>query len=231
MPQTLTYQCPHCGRPMEVELQSGKEVLTCPSEECHKPFQVQLPIAQPTPSLVVPPDLDGTPQDQAAPAVAQSAAAPEAELIQVKPVMFRRYPLRYIGYVALALAGVIVLLYALIYHRPIIGVLAFAAGAFGAVRLLMWWLRVNSTTLTVTTRRIVLRTGVLSPQTVEIPHAEVSDIQVRQDFANRLLGVGDLSITTNGADKTGIVVLAVPKVDAVVTHIRNHRPAAAPQPN
>jgi hypothetical protein len=212
---------------MDVELQSGQEILTCPSEDCRKPFQVELPTARPTPALIVPGQLDDGREAEpgAPPPVAHTAAAAETELVQVKPVMFRRYPLRYLGYALLTVAGAVLLIYALLDHRPVLGLLAVAAAVFGGARLLLWWLRVNSTTLTVTTKRSVLRTGVLSPQSVEIPHAAVSDVQVRQNFVNRLLDVGDLSVSGNGGERKAFVVMAVPKVEAIVGHIRNHRPA------
>lgn len=232
MTQTMTYQCPHCGQPMEVATESGQEILTCPNAECRKPFHVELPTAQLAPALIVPGSYR-TDDEPPAPAqtelsptpVAAPAAAAETELVQVKPVMFRRFPLRYIGYSLLTAGGAVVLLIALLRGMPIVGILAVAAAVYGAYRLLAWWLRVNSTTLTVTTRRTVLRTGLVNTATIEIPHAEVTDVQVKQNVLNQMLRVGDLTVTGNGTDKKSIVVLAVPDVETVATQIRNFRPA------
>ena len=45
-----------------------------------------------------------------------------------------------------------------------------------------WWLRTRSTTLTITSKRILLRQGTFNKQTTEVPHADVANLQVRPEF-------------------------------------------------
>jgi hypothetical protein len=45
--QTLTYRCPHCGTPVEVDATAEGSLLNCPAVGCGKPFRVALPVAEP----------------------------------------------------------------------------------------------------------------------------------------------------------------------------------------
>ena len=89
----------------------------------------------------------------------------EAVLYSQHPSMFRNSP---IGYVACLLLA------------PV--------GGIGLLILLGWWLHCQGTTLTVTDRRTVMRTGILSKQLSDIRNVDVRSIQLGQTFFQRLLG-------------------------------------------
>jgi len=221
--QLLAYQCPHCGKMMEVEPTAGDAVLTCPNPECQKPFRLDVPRAQPAPALIVPAEAQERPAELEAALVAQTGPATEPELATVRPEMFRRYPLRCLLLAALAVGGIAGIMYALWAQWPLLALAAAACAAYGVIRLALWWLRNRHTTLTVTTRRSVLRTGVLRTQDVEIPHAEVREVHVSQSWRDRMLNVGDLVILGAENHGAGIQVFGVARAQEIAALIRGRR--------
>jgi uncharacterized membrane protein YdbT with pleckstrin-like domain/DNA-directed RNA polymerase subunit RPC12/RpoP len=222
--QTLTYVCPHCGKPTEVEPTSGEQLLTCPNAECRKPFQVELPQAKPAPALIAPQELreqingEGPP-----PALAQPAPPAESELVTVRPQMFRRHPLQYTMLVGLALLGLAGLIFALFNGWAWLALVGLAVGLYASVRFALWWQRSRTTTMTVTTRRTILRSGVLTNYTLEIPHEEVQDVQVQKSLCDRIFKVGDL-IITGPEDKGKIIhLLGVPGAEDIASQIQARR--------
>jgi uncharacterized membrane protein YdbT with pleckstrin-like domain len=97
-----------------------------------------------------------------------------------------------------ALAGAIA---ALIYGVP-----GWAEEALGALLLvcLFWlgarYLRWATTSLALTTQRLVMRRGVLSRQTKEMLVDRLTDISCHQGLLDRLLRCGDVLIETPGKD-------------------------------
>jgi uncharacterized membrane protein YdbT with pleckstrin-like domain len=60
-------------------------------------------------------------------------------------------------------------------------------------------LRRNATNFVVTTDRLIYRSGVIAKHGKEIPLGRVNDISFRQSVFERLIGTGDLSIESAGA--------------------------------
>lgn len=52
---------------------------------------------------------------------------------------------------------------------------------------------------TVTNKRVIIKTGVISRRTVELVLAKCEGIQVRQDVLGRIFGYGSIMVTTGGA--------------------------------
>src|SRR5687768_10863041 len=118
----------------------------------------------------------------AAPAVAVVPAVPaepppEENLFAVHPSMLRRYPLRCAAYVVLAVAAVAAGTWALTQNRTWFGVMLLLVAAFLLGRFAYWYAKMSATALLVTTRRVVLQSGVLSQQGSEFPLESVTDIQ------------------------------------------------------
>ena len=72
--------------------------------------------------------------------------------------------------------------------------------------IVIWWFRCIYTTLTVTTRRTILRTGILAKNTSEVRHQDVRLLEVRQSFTDRIFGVGTIAVASAG---TGLVEIQV----------------------
>src|SRR5690242_7811727 len=150
-PQRIKYRCPHCNELVEVDIHGPEEVVVCPHETCGKPFQVIVPTAEPVPTLVVPGEAVAAqtsalaahePATSAAPVATPVAPAPPENVTpdviveQVRPVMFRGYPFRFLAYCALASVGVGFLVLAVLHTSYWWLVLGLAAVLYGAMHLL-----------------------------------------------------------------------------------------------
>ncbi len=82
---------------------------------------------------------------------------------------------------------------------PSVGVLALSILTLGIYLLARFWAR-GSKLYRVTTRRIVVETGVLSKRLEQIDLYRIADYTVERPFGQRLLGTGNLLLRT--FDKT-----------------------------
>ncbi|MGM0631817.1 MAG: PH domain-containing protein [Pseudomonadota bacterium] len=72
--------------------------------------------------------------------------------------------------------------------------------AIGILILLIWYLRCRSTKLEFIGHDLVLETGLLSKHRTELHVRSIRTMKVNQTFANRIFGVGKISIYTAGDD-------------------------------
>jgi uncharacterized membrane protein YdbT with pleckstrin-like domain len=86
------------------------------------------------------------------------------------------------------------------------GILAVA----GVYDLLRGWVRRISTEIIVTNRRIILKTGLIGRQTIEMNLDKVESVLVRQGVLGRLLDFGAITIRGVGAGLEPIANLAAP---------------------
>jgi uncharacterized membrane protein YdbT with pleckstrin-like domain len=83
------------------------------------------------------------------------------------------------------------------------------------LRASVWpWLRWQSTLYVVTTRRLIVRTGVLSRSGRDIPLSRVNDVSFRRSLADRVLGAGTLTVESGG-ELGQLVLVDVPGVEQV----------------
>lgn len=82
---------------------------------------------------------------------------------------------------------------------PNVGVLLLCLLTLGLWLLPSWW-RARGVRYRVTTRRIVVETGVLSKRLEQVDLYRITDYTVDRPFSQRLLGTGNLLLKT--ADKT-----------------------------
>lgn len=69
--------------------------------------------------------------------------------------------------------------------------------------LALWWtvipfLRWRTTTYTLTNRRLVTRSGILSKNSVGLPLSRVNDVSSERSLSDRMLGCGTLHVQTAG---------------------------------
>ena len=88
-----------------------------------------------------------------------------------------------------------------------------------AVLLLVWvsllpWLRWRTTRFIVTSRRVVIRSGVVSRTGRDIPLTRVNDVTFTHGLLDRLLGCGTLLIESGG-ERGQLVVNEIPHVETV----------------
>lgn len=123
----------------------------------------------------------------------------ERVLYEAHPAMFRNNPIWFIVCVLLCAIGV------------------------GFILLLVWYLQTLSTTLIVTNEQTTLRKGLLSKNTNDVFHENVRNIQVKQSFFQRLMGVGYVGISSSGQSGLEIEVNGIPDPDRVKEIIDEHR--------
>jgi uncharacterized membrane protein YdbT with pleckstrin-like domain len=84
--------------------------------------------------------------------------------------------------------------------------------AVGLVFLVWAWVRVRSTELAITNRRVIAKFGFIHRHTVEINLEKVEALRVDQRFWGRLLNFGTIHITGSGASVAPIPHIADPLV-------------------
>ncbi|MDX6230125.1 MAG: hypothetical protein QOI76_3515 [Frankiales bacterium] len=88
-----------------------------------------------------------------------------------------------------------------------------------AVLLLIWvsllpWLRWRTTRFMVTSRRVVIRSGVISRTGRDIPLTRVNDVTFTHGLVDRVLGCGTLLIESGG-ERGQLVIGELPHVEAI----------------
>ncbi|WP_172119182.1 PH domain-containing protein [Actinomyces faecalis] len=85
--------------------------------------------------------------------------------------------------------------------------------------LLLPWLRWACTTYTVTTRRVITRSGIINKTGHDLPLTRISDIQQERTVTDRIFRAGTLSLQTSADDP--LLLVDVPQVQAVQVEIAN----------
>ena len=79
------------------------------------------------------------------------------------------------------------------------------------------------TTLTVTNRRTILRTGILAKNTREVRHQDVRYLEVKQSFFDRIFGVGSISVSSAAQGIIELEVAGIANPTAVKETIDGYR--------
>ncbi|MDU0348887.1 PH domain-containing protein [Actinomyces sp. MRS3W] len=81
------------------------------------------------------------------------------------------------------------------------------------------WLRWRTTTYTVTSKRVITRSGIFNKVGHDLPLSRISDVQQERSITDRMFGCGSLSLQTS-ADEP-LVLVDVPDVEMVQVEISN----------
>ncbi len=112
-------------------------------------------------------------------------------LYEAHPAMFRNHPFYFVLCIALCVVVV------------------------GVILLLIWYFQVLGTKLVITEDCTTLRRGVFSKYTNEVMHDSVRNVQVGQTFFQRILGVGNIGISSAGQSGVEIFVRGIPDPERV----------------
>ena len=82
--------------------------------------------------------------------------------------------------------------------------------AIGLVFLIVAWIKVRSTEIAITNRRIIAKFGFISRNTMEISIQKVESIQVHQSLAGRMLDYGTLIVSGTGSSHAPIPSISDP---------------------
>lgn len=220
----LNYRCPNCQQRAEVQSEQVGQIQICAA--CSHPYQPEVPTGR----LLTQRD-DGR-WAAAGDRLAGGPSANEVTLVMVRPAMFRARPLRYIGLIG----GIIIGLAGLIYFgaqgdnsaisswpRPVAlvcGVLFGLLSLSSLAYMVYWLISVRNDTLQITNERTIWERGILDRATSEVQHDDVRNIQIKQTFLERILGVGNIAISSAGQDEMEIEIHAIPDPDAVADKVR-----------
>ncbi|MCH9022259.1 MAG: PH domain-containing protein [Planctomycetes bacterium] len=89
--------------------------------------------------------------------------------------------------------------------------------------LVVWWIRCKCSSLEVTTRRAIMRTGILAKTTNEVRHQDIRNIIVNQTFQQRIFGTGDLQISSAGQSDIEIEISGLKGPQKVADLIRSRQ--------
>jgi len=223
--QVLTTKCPYCQHEVDSTIDHLAGPVICPG--CKKPFEIKMPTAVVTSVHEV---------DEKNANKKRMATEPEERtLAKVHPVVFRARP------VATVIVGLVFLIAVFAMVMSVAG-LSVAGYSFdetvilGSASLLTWvcaitmlaivgvvgyWISLSRfTTLTVTNDRTIYQRGLVSRETSEVQHGDVRNIQLDQTFFQRLLRVGDVSISSSGQDELEVVARRLPNPKGIIDLIR-----------
>lgn len=93
----------------------------------------------------------------------------------------------------------------------VLGILLFVV-VIGIFFLLYAWIRVRSTELAITNRRVIAKFGFIKRDTVEINLSKVEAVRVEQGFMGRMLNFGTILMTGTGGSIEPIPNIADPLV-------------------
>lgn len=209
--------------------------ITC--EACEKDFEIDTPAANAKVRCPKCGDVNivgsieqGAPivqagrRDRAAEAGLPPAQGEEAEVMIVKPAMFRARPITFTLLLVVLIGGTIGTGW-LYSAGNSAGAGGSAAAAVVAIGVLTWWRLIKRTTfLRITTKRTIESVGLFSKSTSEILHKDIRNFTVTQTFWERIWWVGTIGIDSAAVDTQEIRMNNVPKPSEVHRVIDLYRP-------
>lgn len=96
------------------------------------------------------------------------------------------------------------------WHLLVFGVLLLPALGIGLILLGIAYVRYKSFELAVTSKRVIVKHGFISRQTVEMNLSKVESIQVEQGALGRLFNFGTLIVSGTGTSHAPMVGIADP---------------------
>jgi uncharacterized membrane protein YdbT with pleckstrin-like domain len=82
-----------------------------------------------------------------------------------------------------------------------LGSLGFLLEGFALIWIVMTWVTYYFSSITIKKKQVILRTGIIVRQTVDIPLSKIETIDIRQSILGSILRYGALVITGTGGTK------------------------------
>jgi len=97
------------------------------------------------------------------------------------------------------------------FFWPIVfGFLLLAVAGLGLLIWLWAWITYRSTELAVTNKRIIVKTGFIQRNTIEMFHEKVESIHIDQGVLGRIFDFGSITVSGTGGDKSPVNNVARP---------------------
>ncbi len=95
-------------------------------------------------------------------------------------------------------------------HLIALGAILLPAFGIGLLIWLLVYIKIRSTELAVTSRRLIVKHGFITRRTVEINLGKIESLEVHQGLMGRLLNFGTLVVSGSGMTQAPITGLADP---------------------
>ena len=97
-----------------------------------------------------------------------------------------------------------------LWHLIALGVVLLPAFGLGLIFLIMAYVRYKTTELAITTKRVIVKFGLIRGRTIEININEVESIQVDQEILGRVFNFGTLVISGAGNPQAPVAGISSP---------------------
>lgn len=235
--QVITYACSRCRRPLEVDGDLAGAKVACPHcgalgvapRRSMRPDGV--PVARPARPERTAEAEPSEPSRHPAPKPTDRAEAmglppdsgPEVHVLTVHPATFQARPHWAVLIVLMVVGGLVSATALVMRDQPAGAWACFGLAVAGAGWWGAWKLSTLTIALIITNKRVTARRGLLSRSTREALHDQIQDLQVHQNFWQRLHGVGTVAISSSAEAGVEIVVDDLPQPAKVRATIDAYR--------
>jgi len=88
-----------------------------------------------------------------------------------------------------------------IYYMPSLQIIGLLFAAFSFLWIAMTWVTYYFSSLTIKKKQVILRTGIIVRQTIDVPLSKIESIDIRQSLIGSIFGYGVLIITGTGGTR------------------------------
>ncbi len=87
------------------------------------------------------------------------------------------------------------------YYIPELHFVSYYLAIFALIWIIMTWVTFYFSSITIKQKQVILRTGIIVRQTIDIPFNKIETIDIRQSILGSILRYGTLIITGTGGTK------------------------------
>lgn len=154
-------------------------------------------------------------------------SGPEVRVRLVRPSLLRGRPFSTIGLVILPFVIAIaakLLINSWGWWPHVLATFAILAAICWFMLFIMWLRFTIARSLEITNKRVIERRGLFSRSTDEVLHEHIRNITVTQSFFERLLGIGEIGISSSGQSGIEVDMRDLPDPDGIKEIIDAYRP-------
>jgi uncharacterized membrane protein YdbT with pleckstrin-like domain len=96
------------------------------------------------------------------------------------------------------------------YYLPSLQMIGLLFAAFSLLWIAMTWVTYYFSSLTIKKKQVILRTGIIVRQTIDVPLSKIESIDIRQSLIGSIFGYGVLMITGTGGTRQMVNYLQKP---------------------
>jgi hypothetical protein len=197
--------CDRCEKPIDIPNAAVGQKVKCPA--CGDVSVVRSLSNGPAAAVGI---------DRAAAAGYPPALGPEVDVMMVRPAMFRAKPFRFLLLAAVVLGGIGGGIFLAVTGAGLpLAIVCGAVAVLALIWLIAWKVRTLGDGLKITTKRTIDQHGLFSRDTSDVLHVDIKNIQIKQSFGERLLGIGQIALSSSAEHEEEILIRDVPNPEKV----------------